>query len=360
MSEATSGARTGLVYRKITRRLVPFLFVCYAAAYLDRVNVGFAQLQLQDDLRFSTAVYGFGAGIFFVGYILFEVPSNLLLQRVGPRWWIARIMVSWAVISGLMAVVTTPTMFYVLRFLLGVAEAGFIPGVLLYLTYWFPAHRRGRVTAIFLAAIPAATIVGGPLSGWILRALDEVAGLHGWQWMFLIEAVPSLVLGVLVLKLLDDGPEHARWLSGPDKELVLADLAAEREAKEPGHGSLRAALLSGRVWLLSGIYFTIALGIYLVSFWLPTIIKGSGVGDTVTIGLLSAIPYVVAVVAMIAWSSHGDLRGERRWHTTIPCLVTGAGMVATAVSPARPRRRSTPSGSCWSSAACSCCWSRAR
>ncbi|MHC1561396.1 MFS transporter [Actinomycetospora sp. C-140] len=319
------------VYSKITRRLVPFLFICYAAAYLDRVNVGFAKLQLQDDLAFSDTVYGIGAGIFFVGYILFEVPSNLLLHRVGAKWWIARIMVTWALISGAMAFTSSATMFYILRFLLGVAEAGFIPGILLYLTFWFPAHRRGRVTAIFLAAIPVATIVGGPLSGWILGALDEVGGLGGWQWMFLVEAVPSLILGLLVLKFLDNSVDAARWLSDDEKEVVRADLAAEESTRVEGHGSIRAAMTSGRVWLLCGIYFTIALGIYLVSFWLPTIIKGSGVSDTLTIGLLTAVPYVVAVVVMIAWSAHGDRTGERRWHTVIPCLVTALGLVLTAV-----------------------------
>lgn len=331
MSTITPGFRAD-VYRKVSRRLVPFLFVCYAAAYLDRVNIGFAKLQLQDDLAFSDTVYGIGAGIFFVGYILFEVPSNLLLHRVGARWWIARIMVSWAIISGAMALTSSPASFYVLRFLLGVAEAGFIPGVLLYLTQWFPAARRGRITAIFLAAIPAATIVGGPLSGWLLSALDDVAGLGGWQWMFIVEAVPALVLGLLVLRLLPDSVEEAPWLVEDEREVVRTDLAAEEAAKEGGHGSVRASLASGRVWLLSGIYVTIVVAIYLVSFWFPTILKGSGVTSTVTIGLLTAVPYVAAAVAMITWSAHGDRRGERRWHTVIPCLVTGVGLIATALS----------------------------
>jgi D-galactonate transporter len=317
------------VYRVIARRLVPFLFLCYAAAYLDRVNIGFAKLQLQDDLGFSDTVYGIGAGVFFVGYILFEVPSNLLLRKVGPKWWIARIMVTWALISGAMAFTNSVTMFYVLRFLLGVAEAGFIPGILLYLTYWFPAHRRGRVTAIFLAAIPAATIVGGPLSGFLLRAFDEVGGLHGWQWMFLIEAVPSLVLGLVVLKRLDNTPDDATWLTAEQKAQVKADLAAEDSTK--GHGSIRAGLASPQVWLLCAIYLTIALGIYLVSFWLPSIIARTGVADPLTIGLLTAVPYVVAVVAMIVWNGHADKTGERRWHTVIPCLVTAVGLVATAL-----------------------------
>lgn len=323
---------TDQLYRKIAIRLVPFLFVCYAAAYLDRVNVGFAQLQLQEDLGFSATVYGLGAGIFFVGYIVFEVPSNLLLRRVGPRWWIARIMVTWTLISGAMAFTTSAEMFYVLRFLLGVAEAGFIPGILLYLTYWFPARQRGRVTAIFLAAIPVATIVGGPLSGWILRSFDELGGLHGWQWMFVVEAVPSLVLGLLVLRRLDDSVDAARWLTAEEKAVVRADLDAEEAQKGAGHADLRAGLASGRVWLLCAIYLTIALGIYLVSFWLPTIIKSSGVADPLVIGLLSAVPYVVALVAMVGWATHADRTGERRWHTLVPCLVTAAGLLITALT----------------------------
>ena len=203
---------TGQVYKKVAWRLVPFLCLCYLAAYLDRVNVGFAKLQMLSDLSFSNTVYGLGAGIFFLGYVIFEVPSNILLHKVGAKLWIARIMISWGVIGAAMAVVKTPTQFYLLRFLLGVAEAGFIPGVLLYLTYWFPAAWRGRIIALFLAAIPMSNIIGGPLSGWILKNFGGVAGLAGWQWLFIVETVPSIVLGVAILMFLDDRVEDARWL----------------------------------------------------------------------------------------------------------------------------------------------------
>ncbi|ALE78780.1 MFS transporter [Pseudonocardia sp. AL041005-10] len=321
-------AESDRVYRKVAVRLVPLLFVCYAVAYLDRVNVGFARLQMDDELWFSDAVYGIGAGVFFVGYILFEVPSNIVLHRVGARRWIARIMVSWGLISGMMALANSPATFYLLRFLLGVAEAGFIPGILLYLTYWFPAHRRGRITALFLAAIPVATIFGGPLSGWLMQAFDGVADLRGWQWMFVVEAVPAVLLGLVVLRRLDDRVADATWLTIAERDLVAREVAADDAAKSGAHASVRSTLRSGTVWLLGGIYFAVALGIYTISFWLPTIISRSGVESTVTVGLLSAVPYLVAVVAMVAVATHGDRTGERRWHTAVPCVLGGLGLVA--------------------------------
>ena len=320
-----------LTYRKVTRRIVPFLFFCYLAAYLDRVNVGFAKLQMLHELNFSETVYGFGAGIFFLGYVLFEVPSNVIMHRVGARLWIARIMVTWAVISGAMVFTSSPISFYILRFLLGVAEAGFIPGVLLYLTYWYPAHRRGRITAIFLAAIPMASIFGGPLSGWILNATSGAYGLSGWQWLFVVETVPSMILGIVTLFYLDDRVDHAKWLDAGEKRLIAEAIAREAQAKE-SHSHLSAAFRTPRVWLLCLIYFTIASGIYIISFWLPSIIKQTGVADPLTIGGLTAIPYVVAVVAMILVNQSADQRRERRWHTAIPCLVTAAGLVLTAAS----------------------------
>jgi MFS family permease len=222
-------------YRRVTLRIVPFLFFCYLAAYLDRVNVGFAKLQMLKELNFSATVYGFGAGIFFLGYVLFEVPSNIIMHKVGARLWIARIMITWALISGAMAFVTTPMMFYVLRFLLGAAEAGFIPGVLLYLTYWYPANRRGRITVIFLAAIPMSSIFGGPLSGWILNSLSGSHGLSGWQWLFVVETIPSMILGILTLIYLDDRVEHVTWLDAGEKQLIAQNIAREEHEKEdPG------------------------------------------------------------------------------------------------------------------------------
>jgi MFS family permease len=256
------------IFGKIIWRLVPFLFFCYLAAYLDRVNVGFAKLQMQKELAFSETIYGFGAGIFFLGYVLFEVPSNVILYKVGARLWLARVMLTWAVISAATAFISTPFAFYVMRFLLGVAEAGFIPGVLLYLTYWFPASRRGRVTALFLMAIPMASIFGGPLSGWILSVSSGAYGFSGWQWLFLIEAIPSLVFGVAILFYLDDSLKDAKWLDADEKQKVAAIMAQEQEEKE-GLSELRHAFVTGRVWLLGAAYFCIASGIYIVSFWIP-------------------------------------------------------------------------------------------
>ncbi|MEJ8278352.1 MFS transporter [Pseudonocardia spirodelae] len=325
-------AQRDRVYRKVAARLVPLLFVCYAVSYLDRVNVGFARLQMDDELWFSDAVYGIGAGVFFVGYILFEVPSNVVLHKVGARRWIARIMLSWGVISAMMALASSPASFYTLRFLLGVAEAGFIPGILLYLTYWFPAARRGRITALFLAAIPVATIVGGPLSGWLMQAFDGVADLRGWQWMFVVEAVPAVLLGLVVLRRLDDRVADATWLTPAERDLVTADVAAEDDAKAGAHASVRDTLRSGSVWLLGGIYFAVALGIYTISFWLPTIISRSGVESPLAVGLLAAVPYLVAVVAMVAVATHGDRSGERRWHTAVPTVVGGIGLVAVGLT----------------------------
>lgn len=319
------------LFRRVTLRLVPFLFICYAAAYLDRVNVGFAKLQMSSDLGFSDTVYGLGAGLFFVGYILFEVPSNTILHRVGAKRWIARIMISWAIISGAMALVTNPTVFYVLRFLLGVAEAGFIPGILYYLTLWYPAHRRGRVFAYFLAAIPVASIVGGPLSGWIIESMDGLLGHSGWRWMFAIEALPSLVLGFIVLMFLDNSVSSAKWLSAREQQVILAAVEQDRERSTTLHLSFGAMLRDPKIWLLCGIYLCVALGIYIVSFWLPTIIAGTGVESLFAIGLLTAIPYSCAVVAMILNNIHADRTGERRFHAAVPCLVTAVGLVITAL-----------------------------
>src|SRR3984957_11612901 len=320
-----------LTYRKVTMRIVPLLFICYLGAYLDRVNIGFAKLQMLHDLNFSETVYGFGAGIFFLGYVLFEVPSNIVLHRVGARLWIARIMLTWGLISGCMIFVRSPITFYVARFLLGVAEAGFIPGVLLYLTYWYPAKRRGRITALFLTAIPMSSIFGGPLSGWILKELSGARGLAGWQWLFVIEAIPSLVLGFVILRFLDDRVAMVKWLSADEKRIVSDNIATEEQEKE-GFSELSHAFTNGHVWLLGLIYFCVASGIYIISFWLPTIIKGSGVADPLQIGLLTAIPYIAAIVAMLLVNMDADRTRERRWHVIVPALVTALGLAVTAFS----------------------------
>ncbi|MDQ7979468.1 MFS transporter [Paraburkholderia sp. SARCC-3016] len=312
-------------YRKVAWRLTPLLMLCYVVAYLDRVNVGFAKLQMQADLNLSDAVYGFGAGIFFLGYFIFEIPSNIILHRVGARVWIARIMVSWGIISALTMFVTTPTMFYVMRFLLGLAEAGFFPGIILYLTYWYPAHRRGRMTTWFMTAIALSGVVGGPISGFILKACDGLNGWHGWQWLFLLEGLPSIVVGIVVFVMLDDRIGKAQWLTVEERQLLERNIAAEDATKEDP--SIGTVLASPRVWLMSLIYFSFVIGLYGVSFWLPTIIKATGVTDSFAIGLLSAIPFAAAVVAMVLVSRSADRTRERRWHVAIPAFAGALGLV---------------------------------
>lgn len=312
-------------YRKAMWHFMPLLCLCLVAAYLDRVNVGFAKLTMLDDLGFSNTVYGFGAGIFFLGYVLFEVPSNLLLHRVGARVWIARIMISWGLIGAAMAFVSTPTQFYVLRFLLGMAEAGFIPGVMYFLSCWFPSARRGRVLALLLAAVPLSSVIGGPLSGWILSSLAGVGGWRGWQWLFLIETIPSVLLGVAVLMKLADRPADARWLSADEAARIDEDLASEA-GRNQAHASMASAFKSPLVWQLSIAYFCIVSSVYVLIFWLPTLIKQHGVTDPVQIGWLTAIPYFFAIVASIWNNAHADRMRERRWHTAIPCFVTAVGL----------------------------------
>ncbi|MGF6528346.1 MFS transporter [Variovorax sp. PvP013] len=322
------------VYARVTWRLIPLLFICYVAAYLDRVNVGFAKLQMLNDLKFSEAVYGLGAGIFFIGYFVFEVPSNLLMHRFGARRWIARIMISWGVISGCMMFVTTPAMFYVMRFLLGVAEAGFFPGIILYLTYWYPAARRSKVTSLFMTGIPMAGVIGGPLSGWILASLDGVGGLAGWKWLFAVEALPSLVLGVVILKYLDDRIGDATWLSAQEKRMLQRNVDAG-QAQVESHSAL-GAFRNPKVWILSAAYFGFIMGLYGIGFWLPSLVKASGVSDPATIGWLVALPYAAAVACMVWTSGHSDRTRERRWHIAIPALAGAAGLVASTLVPQTP------------------------
>jgi D-galactonate transporter len=321
-------------YARVTWRLVPLLFICYVAAYLDRVNVGFAKLQMLSDLKFSEAVYGLGAGIFFIGYFLFEVPSNLLLHRVGARRWIARILISWGVISGCMMFVQTPTTFYVLRFLLGLAEAGFFPGIILYLTYWYPSARRSRVTSLFMTGIPMAGVIGGPLSGWILASFDGVSGFAGWKWLFLIEALPSVILGFVVMYFLDDRIADARWLSPEHKRLLQHNI--EVEGSQVDDHSALGAFRSAKVWVLCAAYFGFIMGLYGIGFWLPSLIKASGISSPATIGWLVAIPYTAAVVCMISTSRHSDRTGERRWHIAIPALAGAAALVLSTLVPQTP------------------------
>jgi D-galactonate transporter len=314
------------IYRKVTLRLLPLLFLSYVVSYLNRVNVGFAKLQMMSQLHWSDAIYGFGAGVFFVGYFLFEVPSNIILHKVGARKWIARIMVTWGLISMATMFVRTPRTFYVLRFALGLAEAGFFPGIVLYLTYWYPPHRRGRMSALFMTAISLSGILGGPLSGWIVSALSGANGWAGWQWLFLLESAPSVIMGIAVFKWLDDSVRQASWLSESEKDLLERNLA-EPPGAEGGHYSVFQALIHPRVWLLSSIYFTCMMGLYGISFWLPQLIKDTGVKRLLDVGLLSAIPYGIAGVAMIWMGRHSDQTRERRWHLIASTLAGGCGLL---------------------------------
>lgn len=320
-SEVDTAVRKS-AYRKIAFRLMPFLMLCYFCAYLDRVNVGFAKLQMMSDLQFSEAVYGLGAGIFFIGYFLCEVPSNIVLHKVGARRWIARIMITWGILSGCFAFVQTEWQFYTLRFLLGVAEAGLAPGLLLYLTYWFPSYRRARMTVLWFIAIPISGMIGGPLSGLIMDRMSGVHGWFGWQWMFLIEAIPTVVVGLLVLAVLKDSVQDANWLTQDEKNLVKQELAQDNQHKE-GHGSVKEFVADKRLWLLAGIYFCVVMGQYAITFWLPTLIRNSGISDNWHIGLLTSLPYMCAIVVMLLAGRSGDHFQERRWHLIIP-MCAGA------------------------------------
>jgi len=323
-SSEDAGSFEAKTYAKVGRRLIPFLMLCYLGAYLDRVNVGFAKLQMLNDLRFSETIYGIGAGIFFLGYFLFEVPSNVILHKVGARNWLARIMLTWAVISASFVFVKSPTTFYILRFLLGVAEAGFAPGVILYLTYWFPAARRAKALSLFFMAIPLAGIVGGPLSGYIMHAFQGMHGLAGWKWLFMLEALPSLFLGVAILFYLDNGIAGAKWLTDKEKALLKRNVEKDN-AQTVKHVSIGAFIRDRRLWLMAAIYFCVVLGQYGLTFWLPTIVRRTGVADPLWVGILTAIPYLCAIIALPLIGASADKRRERRLHLAIPMLVSAAG-----------------------------------
>jgi sugar phosphate permease len=314
-------------YRQITWRLIPFLLVCYIAAYLDRVNVGFAKLQMLGELNFSEAIYGLGAGIFFLGYFVFEVPSNVILHRVGARKWIARIMISWGCISAAMMLVTTPTHFYILRFLLGVAEAGFFPGVILYLTYWFPASRRGRATSLFLVAVALSGVIGGPLSGWIMRDMHGMQGLSGWQWLFVIEGLISIPLGIMVLFYLSDRVADAHWLTAEQKALVTANIRSEESGK--ADASVMATLCNPKVWHMGAIYFCLVIALYGVSFWLPSLIKALGIKDTFDVGLISAVPWAFGALAMVLTSWSIAPGQDRRARVAIAAVIGAIGLLVS-------------------------------
>lgn len=323
------------VVAKTARRLIPLMALLYFINYVDRVNVGFAALTMNADLGLTATVFGLGAGLFFLGYFVFEVPSNLALHRFGARLWITRIVVSWGLVAAAMGFVQGPTSFFVVRVILGIAEAGFFPGMILYLTYWFPRRDRARMTSLFYAALPLSTVLGAPLSTLLIRYGDGVFGLAGWRFMYIVEGLAAVALGFLAYKFLTDRPEKARWLSEEERAWLTRTIAAEDDAAASGHkvGALRA-LMHPRVLLLSLIYFGIVFGLYVVGFFLPQIVQGfqTAAGTKfglVEVGLITAVPYAVATVAMLLWSRHSDRTGERIWHVALPAFV---GATAVAVS----------------------------
>jgi MFS transporter, ACS family, tartrate transporter len=315
--------------RKVTWRLIPFLFLLYVIAWLDRVNVGFAGLEMNADLGFSSTVFGFGSGIFFLGYCLFEIPSNIILERVGARIWIARIMVTWGLISAGLMFVRTPVAFYLLRFLLGAAEAGFFPGVIYYLSLWYPTAQRARAIAAFMTAVPVTGLIGGPLSGALLE-LDGIHGLAGWQWLFLVEGLPAALLGVSVLFYLNDRPETTRWLTPVERDWLVETLTAEREAcvLRP---NIRAALTDTTVWKLGIIFLLVAAGFYGYSFWAPLVIKSLTGISNFKIGLVLGAISAVTIIGMLLNSYHSDHTGERAIHIAVPLLVMAVGLIGCAL-----------------------------
>ena len=314
---------------KVRRRLVPFLFLLYIVAYLDRINIGFASLQMNEALGFSAAVYGFGAGIFFLSYTAFEIPSNIILARVGARRWIARIMITWGLASAAMMFAHDATSFYILRFVLGAAEAGFFPGIIYYLTRWVPARERARTVASFMTAVVTAGIVGGPLSGALL-SMDGQGGLAGWQWMFLLEGIPATVLGFVVLRVLDETPADARWLTAPEKSALLSRLQQENAPAAGRADGVSDALRHPWIWVLALVYFVVPVALYGFGFFLPQILRSTFAGTPFQIGALSAIPYLAGAAGMIVTSRHSDRTGERRWHVAVAAALAGVAFMATA------------------------------
>ena len=331
LQHAQSTANT---HRQISWRIMPLLLISYVFAHLDRINIGFAKLQMSNDLQFSDTVYGLGAGLFFVAYAMFGVPANLVLDKLGPRRWIALMMVTWGLLSSAMLLIESAHGFYALRFGLGVAEAGFFPGILVYLYRWFPAGRRASITALFTLAVPMAGVVGGPVSGWILEHMQDTAGLRGWQWMFLIEGLPVVALGLVILARLDDRIEDARWLSDEQKHALRQTLAREEARKQIS--SWRGIFANGQVWLLVAIYFAVMLAVNTLAFWMPTLIHGAGVAHDSQIGLLSALPYLAGCFFMIAVGRSSDHHKERRWHLCVPILMCAVGLTLTGLQPQSP------------------------
>ncbi|WP_082816938.1 MFS transporter [Anaerosporomusa subterranea] len=321
-------------YHKVDLRLIPFLFLCYILAYLDRVNVGFAKLQMLKDLSLSDAAFAAGAGIFFIGYFFFEVPSNILLKKFGARMWIARIMVTWGIVSACMVFVYDEWSFYVMRFILGIAEAGFFPGVIFYLTLWYPSRLRATRTAWFVSAIAVSGVIGNPISGWIMDLFSGAMGLAGWQWLFIVEGIPSIIVGFWVIYYLDSSIEESKWLTAEEKAMLAKNIVAEDKHKT--EHKLMDAFKSGKVWVLCAIYFTLMIGLYGIAFWLPTIVKAFGIQGYFGVGVITAIPYGVAVIGMILLSRHSDKTGERRLHYVYNVTAGAAGLVLSGVFASNP------------------------
>ncbi|MDQ0664576.1 ACS family tartrate transporter-like MFS transporter [Arthrobacter ulcerisalmonis] len=320
------------VMRKVAMRLIPFLALAYFLNYLDRTNISFAKLTMSEDLGLSETMYGLASGLFFIGYVFLEVPSNLALHRFGARRWIARIMVSWGLVAAAMAFVNSPTTLYIARILLGIAEAGFFPGIVLYLTFWFPRAVRVRLIGTFMIALPISSALGAPVSGVIIQYLDGVFGLAGWQMLFLLQGVPTVLLGVAAWFYLTDRPQHAKWLTAPEREWLAATIDAEHQAaSDAGHVSVARTLRDPRVWALGVVYFGIAYGLFALSFFLPTIV--GGLAKTVNTkfsiletGLIVAVPFACGAIAMVLWSRHSDRTGERLWHVALPALLAAVSI----------------------------------
>jgi ACS family tartrate transporter-like MFS transporter len=326
---SASGLLEQRVIRKITWRLIPFLMLLYFVAFLDRINVGFAALTMNKDVGLTSQMFGFGAGIFFLGYFAFEVPSTVILHNVGARFWIGRVMISWGLVSVAMAFTRGPISFYILRFLLGLAEAGFFPGIILYLSYWFPANHRSAVTAMFMAAAPISGLIGSPLSAALLQ-LNGLLDLRGWQWLFLLEGIPALVLGFITFRFLTDRPADAEWLAADERDWLSSAIQQEQTAfKDPRSHNLWFALADWKVLALSLAYFGTSAGLYTIGFWAPLIVKGLGF-SSIQVGLLVAIPNLIAVIGMILWSRNSDRTGERYWHAALACLIGAIGMAVAA------------------------------
>src|SRR6185369_3273832 len=321
------------VYAKVSWRIMPLLLICYMVAYLDRINIGYAQLQMKQTLPFSDAAYGLGAGIFFVGYFLFEVPSNLMLEKIGARKTILRIMFCWGVVAAAMMFVETTTQFYIARFLLGVFEAGFFPGIVLYLTYWYPSARRGQMIAIFMTATTVVAVIAGPLCGGIMKYLEGANGWHGWQWLFLVQGLPASVLGIVAFFYLQDKPEEAHWLTEDQKRALRHDLENDVPlVANAGHASFRHMLRDPKVYMLSLVYFFLLGATYTMVFWAPTLIKSWGIADLFLIGLYAARPNVFGVVGMVLIGRSSDARKERRWHFIACTAIAAIGLLVTTVT----------------------------